>query len=69
MLKNKWENILNNAKVNEDDRAWLDAIFDRMVKAEKKVETLEKQVCVANGWELENFRQEQRDNFHGDGQW
>lgn len=21
------------------------------------------------GWALENFHQEQRDNFHGDGQW
>lgn len=68
MLKNKWDNILNNAKVNEDDRAWLEAIYDRMKKAEKKVKTLEGKNGDA-GWELENFRQTQRDNFHGDGQW
>lgn len=61
MLKNKWDNILNNAKINDDDRAWLEAIFDRMVKAEKK--------AGDQGWALEAHYQTQRDNFHGDGQW
>lgn len=68
MLKNKFENIITNGNINEDDQDWLRCIFDRMEKAEAKVRNFEK-TAGDIGWELENFRQQQRDNFHGDGQW
>lgn len=44
MVMHKAANILNNAKINEDDRAFIDALLCRMVEAEKKVDELEAEI-------------------------
>lgn len=58
MLKGKWDNILNNANVNEDDRLWLDAIFDRMETAEADVNLI-KERGGDFYWELKSMIEEE----------